>query len=109
MAYAHRQRFSHGFASPFSTLTCVHRPCSVIREKPSDKGPEERKHRSLLFPLPRRIVTSPITGMLQAFQQRFLMRLHMLAALLALQERLTSMHPSRARHHAQLTLLCPAQ
>ena len=48
-------------------------------------------------------------SILEAFQQRCLMRLHMLAALLALQERLTLMHPSRARLHAQLTLFCPVQ
>jgi hypothetical protein len=86
MAHAHRQRFSHGLSSLLSTRTCVHQPCSVIQEKPSSKGPEERKRRSLLFPLSRRIVTSPMQGIVEAFQQRCLMRLHMLAALLALQD-----------------------
>ena len=86
MAHAHWQRFSHGFSSLFSTLTCVHRPCSVIREEPSEKGLEERKHRFLLFPLPCRIVTSPLKGILEAFQQRCLMRLHMRAARLTLQD-----------------------
>jgi hypothetical protein len=81
-----------GSVSPTAFPRCsplsrsVHRPCSVIREEPSEKGLEERKHRFLLFPLPCRIVTSPLKGILEAFQQRCLMRLHMRAALLALQD-----------------------
>ena len=39
MAHDRWQRFSQGFSSLFSTLTCVHRPFRMIREKLSSQGP----------------------------------------------------------------------
>src|SRR5215467_12235337 len=91
-----RTERGHGAGAPAAFLprlvlavlhrTCMHRPCSVVPEKPSSKELEESKHRALLVRPPYRIAPDPRKGMLEALQQRCLMRLHMRAALLALQD-----------------------